>query len=80
MLSGCIWKAKKTIFWGWGIHLYEKSIIYRLIFEMGCPVFVIAKDLDTSEAEIFRYINGEKIPPEAKKKIEVALAGFNRYK
>jgi hypothetical protein len=47
---------------------------------MGCPVFVIAKDLDTSEAEIFRYINGEKIPPEAKKKIEVALAGFNRYK
>jgi len=45
--------------------MYEKSIIYRLIFERGCPVFVIAKTLVISEAEVYRYLNGEKMPHEA---------------
>ena len=50
----------------------EKSIIFRLIFEQGVPVFVIAKALKTNEAEIYRYLNGEKMPPEA----EARLKGF----
>jgi hypothetical protein len=33
-------------------------------------VFVIAKNLKTNEAEIYRYLNGEKIPPEAKEKLK----------
>ena len=70
MLSGCIWKAKKATFWGWGFHLNEKSIIFRMIFEQGCPVFVIAKALNTSEAEIYRYLRGEKIPPESENKLK----------
>ena len=41
--------------------MYEKNIICRLIFERGCPVFVIAKTLVISEAEVYRYLNGEKI-------------------
>jgi hypothetical protein len=52
--------------------LNEKGIIFRMIFEQGVPVFVIAKALDTSEAEIYRYLNGEKIPPET----EARLKGF----
>ena len=58
--------------------MYEKSIIYRLIFEMGCPVFVIARTLKKSEAEVYRYLNGEKISSEAKK-IEAVVAGFDQY-
>jgi len=50
--------------------LNEKSIIFRLIFEQGVPVFVIAKNLNTSEAEIYRYLNGEKIPPEKEVKLK----------
>jgi len=57
--------------WGWGFRLNEKGIIFRLIFEMGCPVFVIAKNLNTSEAEIYRYLNGEKIPPETGARLKV---------
>jgi hypothetical protein len=64
----CISKAEKTIFWDWGFYrLNEKILIYRLIIEMGCPVFVIAKRLDTSEAEIYRFLNGEKMSSETKK-------------
>jgi DNA invertase Pin-like site-specific DNA recombinase len=48
--------------------MYEKSIIYRLIFELGCPVFSIAKTLGTSEAEVYRILNGEKISSESEKK------------
>ena len=48
----------------------EKGIIFRLIFQMGCPVFVIAKAIDASEAEIYRYLNGEKIPPEKEVKLK----------
>jgi len=51
--------------------LNEKNIIYRLIFEMGFPVFVIAKTLDTSETEIYRFLNGEKISSNAKKKLKL---------
>jgi hypothetical protein len=50
--------------------LNEKSIVFRLIFEKGFPVFVIAKTLDASEAEIYRYLNGEKIPPEKEVKLK----------
>jgi len=59
----------------------EKNIIFRLIFEMGCPVFVIAKALDTSEAEIYRFLNGKKIPPEAEEKLKslwLDLVDINR--
>ena len=49
----------------------EKSIVFRLIFEQGCPVFVIAKKLNTSEIEIYRFLNGEKISSEAEKKLEL---------
>lgn len=41
-----------------------------MIFELGCPVFVIAKNLKTSEAEVYRYLSGEKIPPEADAKLK----------
>ena len=72
MLSGCIWKTKKAIFltWGWDIRLNEKGIIFRLIFKLGCPVFVIAKALKTSEAEIYRFLNGEKMPSEVEARLK----------
>ena len=54
----------------WDIHLIEKGIIFRMIFEQGVPVFVIAKKLDTSETEIYRYLNGEKIPREMEVKLK----------
>jgi len=41
-----------------------------MIFELGCPVFVIAKTLSTSEVEVYRYLSGEKIPPEADVKLK----------
>jgi hypothetical protein len=50
--------------------LIEKSIIFRLIFEKGCPVFVIAKTLKTSEVEIYRLLNGEKMPHGAEDKLK----------
>jgi len=50
--------------------LIEKSIIFRLIFELGCPVFVIAKTLKTSEAEIYRLLNGEEMPPGTEDKLK----------
>ncbi len=50
--------------------MIEKGIIFRLIFELGCPVFVIAKALKTSEAEIYRFLNGERIPPEAEARLK----------
>ena len=50
--------------------MYEKSIIFRLIFELGCPVFVIAKRLGTSEAEVYWLLNGEKMPPGAEFKLK----------
>ena len=58
------------IFLGWGFLLNEKSIIFRMIFEKGHPVFVIAQKLKKSQAEIFRYLNGEKIPPETELKLK----------
>jgi hypothetical protein len=60
--------------------LNHKGIIYRLIFELGCPVFVIAKKLKMSEVEIYRLLNGEKVPPEAEDKLKclwLDLAGSN---
>jgi hypothetical protein len=33
-------------------------------------VFLIAKTLRTSEAEIYRYLNGEKVPREAEDKLK----------
>ena len=56
---------------GWGFRLNEKCIIFRMIFELGCPVFVIAKALNTSEAEIYRYLRGEKVPLEAYDRLKV---------
>jgi hypothetical protein len=50
--------------------LNKNSIIFRLIFELGCPVFVIAKTLKTSEAEIYRFLNGEKVPREAEARLK----------
>jgi predicted transcriptional regulator len=50
--------------------LIKKGIIFRFIFEKGCPVFVIAKTLGTSEAEVYRYLNGEKIPHESELKLK----------
>jgi len=50
--------------------LIEKSILFRLVFELGAPVFVIAKTLKTSEAEIYRFLNGEKMPPGAEDKLK----------
>jgi len=50
--------------------LYEKGIIFRLIFERGCPVFIIAKRLGTSEAEVYRLLNGEKVPPGVEDKLK----------
>jgi hypothetical protein len=52
--------------------LNNKGIIFRMVFELGCPVFIIAKKLDTSEALIYRYLSGEKIPRET----EARLKGF----
>jgi len=50
--------------------LNEKSIIYRLIFKFGVPVFLIAKILGTSEAEVYRYLNGGKMPPGMEDKLK----------
>jgi hypothetical protein len=50
--------------------LIENSTIFRLIFERGCPVFVIAKTLGTSEIEVYRFLNGEKIPSEAEARLK----------
>jgi hypothetical protein len=38
---------------------------------MGYPVFVIAKKLDTSEVEIYRFLNGEKMSSDAEKKLKL---------
>jgi hypothetical protein len=43
---------------------------------MGCPVFLIAKALKTSEAEIYRFLNGEKMPPGAEDKLKKLLLDF----
>ena len=48
----------------------ENSIVFRLIFEQGVPVFLIAKALKTNEAEIYRYLNGEKIPSEVEARLK----------
>jgi hypothetical protein len=37
---------------------------------MGCPPYVIARALDTSEAEVYRYLNGEKMSREAEVKLK----------
>jgi hypothetical protein len=50
--------------------LIEKGIIFRLIFELGCPVFVIARTLGTSEVEVYRLLNQGKIPREAEVKLK----------
>jgi len=50
--------------------LIEKSIIFRLIFELGCPVFLIAKALKTSEAEVYRFLNGKKMSPGEEDKLK----------
>jgi hypothetical protein len=50
--------------------LNEKGIIFQIIFKLGIPVFVIAKNLKMSEAQVYRYLNGEKIPPEAEGKLK----------
>ena len=47
----------------------EKGIVFRLIFELGCQVFVIAKSLKTNETEIYEYLNGKRIPTEAEAKL-----------
>ena len=49
----------------------NKGIIYRLIFEQGCSVFLIAKKLKTSEAQIYRCLNGEDFPPGAEDKLKM---------
>jgi hypothetical protein len=36
-------------------------------------VFVIAKKLETSEAQVYRYLNGEKIPPEEEGKLKIDM-------
>lgn len=51
--------------------MIEKSILFRLIFEIGVPVFVIVKTLGTSEAEIYGYLNRGKIPPEAEDRLKI---------
>jgi hypothetical protein len=38
---------------------------------MGCPVFVIAKTLKTSEAEIYRYLTGKSLSRKAKFKLKM---------
>jgi hypothetical protein len=50
--------------------LNEKGIIFQLIFELGCPVFLIARALKTSETEIYRFLNGEKMPHDAEVKLK----------
>ena len=60
----------------WDIHLIEKGIIFRLIFEIGIPVFVIAKALDTSEIEVYRYLNGEKMSREVEVKLKRLWLNF----
>jgi len=60
----------------WDIHLIEKGIIFRMIFEQGVPVFVIAKALDTSEIEVYRYLNGEKMSREVEVKLKRLWLNF----
>ena len=48
----------------------EKSIIFRMIFKQGFSVFFIARKLKTSESTIYRYLSGEKIPPESELKLK----------
>ena len=48
----------------------NKDIIFRLIFELGYSVYFIAKALGTSEAEIYRYLDGEKIPSEVEARLK----------
>ena len=70
--SGCIWKKKeKFLTWGWGFHLNEKGIIFKLIFELGCPVFVIARTLGTSEVEVYRYLTGKSLSRKANFKLKM---------
>ena len=54
----------------------EKGIIFRLIFQMGCPVFVIANAIDASEAEIYRYLNGKKMPRETEVQLKRLSQGL----
>lgn len=72
MPSNCIQKNIKLIIRNGGLDflLNEKSIIFRLIFELGCPVFVIAKTLGTSEVGVYRYLNGEKMSRKAEVKLK----------
>jgi len=50
--------------------LNNKDIIFRLIFELGYSVYFIAKALGTSEAQIYRYLSDEKLPPKMKAKLK----------
>ena len=50
--------------------MIENGIIFRLIFELGCPVFLIAKTLGTSEVEVYRLLNQGKMPPGAEDKLK----------
>ena len=54
----------------------EKGIIFRLIFQMGCPAFILAKAIDASEAEIYRYLNGEKMSHEVEVKLKRLWLNF----
>ena len=76
MRSSFILRTKKAIFLGWDFRLNEKSIIFRMIFEQGVPVFVIAKALDTSEVEVYRYLNGEKMSHEVEVKLKRLWLNF----
>jgi hypothetical protein len=51
--------------------LIENGIIFRLIFELGCPVFLIAKNLGTSEVEILRHLNGKRLSSDKKDKLKL---------
>jgi hypothetical protein len=73
MLLRCISKIRKVAFlnWGWGIPLINgANMISKMVFELGCPVFVIAKALQTSEAEVYKILNGKEIPPGADIKLK----------
>lgn len=41
-----------------------------MIFKLGLSAHLIAKAANLSEAEIYRYLNGEKTPPDAEAKLE----------
>jgi len=51
--------------------MYENSIIFKLIFELGCPIFIIAKALGTSEVEVYRYLTGKSLSPDKKDKLKL---------